>query len=258
MPFLSDPNTPLSPNLQRAALLNPMTAQPLALWDVYNNMNAPQPGASGDYSGMPGYPGFTPAWNPGMSMAPQVQQELSGIDMSGLNNAVTNFQDMAQRQGPSAWAQLAGQQQNALAQNEIERGQNQANAAEAGALNNLAMTGGLSSGARERASLAGQKNMLDMSQNVQRQNALNQLQIGVNDQQNKMQEMGMLPGMELQALQPQFQKQNILQNAQQQDIANQMNENQYQNEWNQNLYNQQMQAWAAGKQANATMNSGKK
>lgn len=211
----------------------------------------------------PTYPGnaapYTPVYNPGTeSLLPGVEQQNAGINTNPLDMSVSNFADMANRKGPSAWATTAGTQQNALAENQLEQGASQTNAQTAQAEDNLASSGGLTSGARERAAEGGATNYMNMSQNVQRQNTLNQMQIGVNDQQNKMQEMGELPGMESQALQPEFQKANTWENAHATDVGNEINSTNAQNTYNQNTYAQQMQAWAANQQANATLNSGKK
>lgn len=212
-----------------------------------------------EYAGMPTTPFYNPIYNPQtQSLLPGVESQLAGIDLTGLDQSVKSFQDLADRQGPSAWATLANQQQNALAENARERGAGETNASTAAALDQLGSSGGITSGARERVAEAGQKNYMNMNQDVSRQNTLNQLQIGVNDQQNKMQEMGMLPGMEMQALQPEFQKANMWEGAHAGDIQNQIGSNEYANQWNQNLYNQQMSAWAANQQAKATANSGKK
>ena len=212
-----------------------------------------------NYQGMPGTPFYNPVYNSQtMALTPELQSQLNSIDTSNMDQSVSNFADLANRQGPSAWATLADQQQNQLASNARDRGASEANAQTAQAIDTLGSSGGVSSGARERAAEGGAKNYMNMSQDASRQNSLNQMQIGVNDQQNKMQEMGMLPGMEMQALQPKFQKANMWEQARQTDVGNAMNANQSANSWNQNMYNQQMQAWGANQQANATAKSGKK
>lgn len=211
----------------------------------------------------PTYPGnaapYTPTYDPTTEgLLSGVEGQNAGINTNPLDMSVANFADLADRSGPSAWATTAGQQQNALAENQLDQGASQTNAQTAQAEDNLASSGGLTSGARERAAEGGATNYMNMSQNVGRQNTLNQMQIGVNDQQNKMQEMGELPGMETQALQPEFQKANAWENANAQDVGNEINSTNNQNTYNMNTYQQQMQAWAANQQANATLNSGKK
>jgi hypothetical protein len=193
----------------------------------------------GNY-GAPGngvqYSGYQPGAN-GDPLDPQGMAQLIGsINLQPLDQSVQNFADMANRQGPSAWANMANQQQDTLEANSRERGAAENNAQTAQALDNLGSSGGITSGARERAAEGGAKNYMNMSQDAARQGGLNKLQIGVNDQQNKIQEMGQLPGMESAALQPQFQQAGMYQN----------------------LYNQQMQDYAAQQQANAIANSGKK
>ena len=223
--------------------------------------NTPDPSS---YLGpAPAYPGAAAPYNPlydpsTMDLTQGVDQMNSQINLNPLDMSVSNFADLADRNGPSAWATAAGQQQNALAENQMEQGATQTNAQTAQALDNLGSSGGITSGARERAAEGGATNYMNMSQNIGRQNTLNQMQIGVNDQQNKMQEMGMLPGMEAQALQPEFQEANAWENANQADVANQIASTNAENAYNQNTYNQQMQSRGAYQQANATAHSGKK
>jgi hypothetical protein len=143
------------------------------------------------------------------------------------------------------------QQQDMLAGNAQSAGANQTAGQTAQATDALASQGGLSSGARERAAEGGANNFMNMSQNINQQRASNDMQIGVNDEQNKIQELGQLPGMENQKVQG-------LQAVNAADTANQIAENQSLNSYNQNLYNQQMSAWGANQQANAIAASGKK
>ncbi len=193
-----------------------------------------------------------------MNLTPEVQKYLDTINTQPLADSVDQFRQMALRKGPSQWATLAGKQQQALESGARERGANEVAGQTAQAQADLASHGGLSSGAKERAAEGGAKNYMAMSQDLARQGNLNQMQIGINDEQNKIQQMGMLPGMENQALQPLFQKEGIWGNAANQNIQNTMNENQYLNQWNQNLSSQRMQAAAADRQAQATQNAGKK
>jgi hypothetical protein len=232
---------------------------PLSMAPTPGPQSLQGPGMSGsDYYGMPFSPGMNPIYTPGMNLTPEVSQALGNIDLSGMNGAVGAFQGLAEQQGPSAWATLAGEQQNQLMQEALDQQRSGSMAGESQAMNQLEQTGGLSSGARERAVEAGQRGLASSTQGIEQQNENNQLQIGVNDAQQRMQELGMLPGIEAQGLAPQFQEESIWQNAAQNNVNNTMMENSAVNSWNQNLYNQQMQAWAANQQANATANSGKK
>jgi hypothetical protein len=179
------------------------------------------PPDTGDYSGMAKYPGYIP-------MAMPNQQ---GLD---------KYRQEAMRTGPSPWANLMankslteeGFAKDAAAKDAAGRG--------ADARSLLSMRGGLSSGASERIDRGSARNALDMSQQAGQQGIQNRQQIGINDEQNRVSQLGSLPGMENQGVQ-----------VQNQNIAGQ-------NAFNMNAYKTQMDAWGANKQAQATQNSGKK
>lgn len=228
------------------------------MFDPFNFSGWNSPAPVDTAGAQPGMPGYNPIYDPNtQGLSGPLQKQLNSIDLNPLNMSVQNYADMANRQGPSAWATQAGQQQDALSANARDRGASESNAQTATALDRLASSGGLSSGARERAAEAGNKNYMNMTQDIGRQDSLNQLQIGVNDQQNKIQELSSLPGIEASALAPQFQKATAWENAHSQDVSNQMNSAADKNKFTENTYQQQMQAWAANKQADATQNSGK-
>lgn len=209
------------------------------------------------YYGMPSIPSYIPQYNAStMALAPGLENQLNQIQMDPA--ALNAFKEQALRKGPSAWANLATNQQMAQEAGQRENAAKQASTQTAQAEDRLASSGGLSSGARERAATEGGKNYLNMSQDLGRQGNLNKLQIGINDESNRIQQLSQLPGMELQALNPALQKAGMLENANVADLGAQIAGNSAQNQYNQNIYNQQMQAWGANQQANATANSGKK
>lgn len=208
--------------------------------------------------GQPGAPQFNPnnpqlppnpSWNPiysdAMNMGPGVGQQLSG--MQGMNQ----FSQEAMRKGPSAWAGLATQQQATEAQNARSRGAAEVAGQGATARSNLAMHGGLGGGAEERIAKSTGNNFMDMSQRVGQEQARNDMQIGMNDEQNRMQQLGMLPGMEMDKVKLQGQ-------ANQFDTTNAMANNQSKNQFDIDRYHEQMAAWGAGKTADATRDAGKK
>lgn len=196
-------------------------------------------------SGTPARPNYITAYDPAtMSLTDYLQGKY---DHSGYDQ----FKAEAMRKGPSAWATLAKQSQGAQVSDQREKGAAQTNAQTAQAMDEVAARGGLSSGARERAATEGSKNYLSMSQDLTRQQNLNNMQIGMNDEQNRIQELSQVPGME------QGQAQ-MWEGAKQQDTANTLAENERRNSYNSNVYNQQMQAWGANRQAQATENAGKK
>lgn len=208
--------------------------------------NGAQGGGAQAYPGSPVTPGFTPNYTPDEALSPGYDAQVAGNE-----GGFQAFKNAALSQTQSPWAAQANQQQDLESLNQLDQGKQQTAGAEAGAKDALAAQGGLSSGARERVAETGANNEVNMGQNVARQENLNKLQIGMNDQQNKIQELSQLPGME-----------NTLnqnwENAKSTDLSNQIAENQSVNSYNQNIYNQQMAAWGANQQANATANSGKK
>jgi hypothetical protein len=207
-------------------------------------------------SDLPTSPGYGSVWDPSMAFAPELQNRLNGInlDTTGLDK----FKSDALRSSPSQWAQLADAQSYAQEAGQKDRAVTQSRAGVNQAEADLASKGGLSAGARERVARGGAKDLLNVGQDTARQGNLNRMQIGVNDEQNRISMLGQLPGMENQVYQDQLQKENMFDTAQQTDEQRAMEENQNRNSYNQNLYNQQMQAWAANRQAQATENSGKK
>jgi hypothetical protein len=117
----------------------------------------------------------------------------TNLDMTGLDA----FKKEALRKGPSAWAGLMNQNEDLQAATQRDRGARESDAAAAQGRSALAMHGGLTAGARERGALMAGKNYLDMSQQIGRQTGLNKLQVGINDEQNRIQQLSMVPGMDL-------------------------------------------------------------
>lgn len=135
----------------------------------------------------------------------------------------------------SRWGQMA-----------LSQAQNQNAAQNAGALtqasNQLAMQGGLRSGARERLASQGMQNTLRANQN-----AMGSIQI--QDELNRQKWLGMLPGQELQAAQygTGLQDRNIGRALQEVNVGRGMQQQQY---------NEAMRAWGADKTAQAAARSG--
>lgn len=202
-------------------------------------------GGSPWLSGMPGAPAFTPVYSSSMSMLPGYENYLNNN-----SQGYDAFKALAMRPGASNWANLATTQQAMTAQDQMNKAAAETGASTAAATNQLSMQGGLTSGARERAAESGQNQLASADQGIARQQGENNLQISMNDAQNQMSELGQLPGMEQS-------RAGAWEGVRQGDLANTMAENQSLNSFNQNAYGQQMQAWAAGKQAQATSESGK-
>lgn len=197
-------------------------------------------------AGMPSAPGFIPIWDQSMAMQPRYEDYLNKN-----SQGYDAFKKMALRKGPSNWANLATTQQDMLAADQKGKLIQDAGANRASAESALSMQGGLTSGARERAVEGAANNLTGNEQGIARQAGQNKLQISMNDAQNQISQLGSLPGMEESRV-------SNWANVVGKDQANQMGENKALNDYRQNLYNQQVGAWAANKQADATLNAGKK
>ena len=91
------------------------------------------------------------------------------------NAALSSFSAQAERNGPSSYANQANNQQDYQA-NEAKASNAATNAGQTATSEaNLAQSGGLSSGARERLQETGNKNALDMNQNVNNTTANNKM-----------------------------------------------------------------------------------
>lgn len=198
-------------------------------------------GGGGDpYSGMVPYPTYI------------------GMDPAGLkiNNNFKNpfmqkFGMEAMREGPGKGTQFA------LKQNMMgaTRGRDQAMRGAQGLADNataqLSMKGGLGAGARERiqqyATDVGMEGMnaADANASNSRANLL------IADEAQRIGQLGQASGM--QAGQNQFDY-----NLEAGNLGRQQGEYDRRNMFNMNNYNERMRAWAAGKQAQATADSGKK
>jgi hypothetical protein len=190
-------------------------------------------------------PGYAPGYDPNSMGMESKYKELMPQFSGGLNKV----REAATMKGPSPWAMLMQNKNNLLAQTNKESAARSANAGTAESLSQLASSGGLTSGARERAIEAGQKNKLGMQQDLTRQNMLSNLTADIQDQSERNNLLSMVPGMEQNQM-------NGWLNAFGQDGKNQMSEMDKLNQFNQNLYNQRMAAAAAKMQADATRAAG--
>jgi hypothetical protein len=191
------------------------------------------PGAYNPWSFPGAPPTYTGAYNP----------NTMGVDSDPT--ALNMFRTQAERTGPSAYANLANTQQDTLSQQARSSAANQNQGNQATAESALAMRGGIDSGARERIATQGNKNLLDMNQKINQTSANNKMQIGMNDEQNRISQLSQVPGM-----------QNTQNQAAEFNIGNAINEGNAANAYKYGIYNTQMKGYAAGQQANATANSG--
>lgn len=223
------------------------------------------------------------------SVLDPMQERLDQIQLNkeGLNA----LRDEGLRTGPSAWANLMSQKIKDDEMAGLEKVAGQAQGSNAAALNNLAMSGGLRSGARTSLAKAMQRDVNAGSQGVRRGASQDALNLAIQDETKRMGVLSQLPGMELQAISPEMEKANFMNQAQlteqargldtqkanadinfntqkyNSDIARQadqfniqaaLNEKLSERAFDSNVYNELMKSWAAGKTADAQSGGGKK
>lgn len=208
------------------------------------------------YPDQPDMPSYTPAYDPAtMGISGEIDKALPGLglDRSGLNA----FKSDAMRKGPSEWANRAVQDQNYLAMDARDQGAKNSAGATATARAQLAARGGLSSGAAERLAQGGADNFLNMSQGVNDLKTKNVMQIGMNDEQNRISQLGQLPGMEIAAGNYDTGLEDMKLKGMQYDTTNEINANNNLNQWNMGMADIAGQQWGAMKTADAQKHEGK-
>ncbi len=194
-------------------------------------------------------------WSPDMASAPRLEAALSGVSYN--RKPLDMLERNAMRPGQSPWAKRQLEALYAQEGAARDRAAAQSAAAAATTRDTLATHGGLTSGAAERAATNAARNTITQQQDITRQGVQNRLQVGINDYQNKITQLGMLPGLEAQALQPELQKAGLISSAWSNDASRQLQGNEFLQEQQNDLWQQYMQGIADQQIANATANSGK-
>lgn len=226
-----------------------------------NQVRAAQQSVAMPRPDRPGVPTYATTYDPlSMSTLPGVEKRLGQLNFD--TRGIEAFRNEALRKTPSKWSRLANQQQYVEEMGARERAKEEAASGIAQAEGQLAMRGGLTSGARERLAQQGMGNMLRMSQEVGRQGTLNRLNIGMQDEQQRLSNLKTLPGMEGQLFGANFQKEGLYNAAQQTDLQRQIEENARKNAYEMQKYQEQMKAydsdmraWGAEKTAQAQENA---
>lgn len=207
----------------------------------------------------------------------ELDTRMNGIQLNkdGLNA----IRSRALSSGMSPWASLMMDRQRMEESGNVDRAAGEQAGAEASARSNLAMRGGLSSGARERLARYGARDMMKAKSDIYNRGASDRLGIQVQDENQKLDLLKGLPGMELQSLDPEFKKLNSWQSLAQEEQGRKLNLDMSNRDYNTNVakynidnalgekksgelaklkdYEEQMKAWAANRQAEATENAGK-
>lgn len=153
--------------------------------------------------------------------------------------------------GNSAWEKMAMNRQ-ALEESSLkDKALAGAGQAQASARSGLAMRGGLESGARERLALQGQNNLMTQMQDVSASGARARADIGLEAEKQRQGLAQQLPGMELQAIQPDLQNRQYSTEVQKYNIDQAVNEKRAKDMADMAAYQEQMKAWAAAQTGNA-------
>lgn len=244
---------PGSLNTPAAAPTTPAVAPPGA-----TGSNAlyvtPYQGSVTDPNFAPAVPIYNQTYNPNtMSLGNDMANSLAGTSYN--QQPLQQLQANAESTTPSSWAQLQSQ----LAKQQTSQSASQAAGQTAGqtaqAQGNLAMSGGLSSGANERTQETGEQAGIGAQQGIQNQGNQQQLQIGLQDAQNKQSELQALPGQEAQAYTTSLEPIQMQGQANAQDVANQANSINGLNQFNMNAYGIQGQLYGANQTALAQENT---
>lgn len=204
----------------------------------------------------PVMPEFNPVYNPEtQSLAPQIQGMLNKTSYD--TNPLKQIEQNATSNAPSTWAQMQSQLARTNTSQAAGQAANQTAAATAGADSNLAMSGGLSSGARERAAIGGEQSGIAAQQNVANQGNTQQLQIGATDAATKQAQLMALPGMETQAYQAALEPIQMYGQAASMDTSNSMNATNALNNFNMGAFQTAENTYGNNQVANATADAAK-
>lgn len=144
----------------------------------------------------------------------------------------------------SAWLRMAMEAQEAQRLNDLSGLGAQLNAATRSAYDDLAATGGLDSGARERVARGGLRDFMRARQDVNNQFNLANLDLRTTDEENRLNMLSQLPGMELQ-------KSGFDADIQGKNIEAAMGERRYAFDNEMDAWTKNQKTWAANKQADA-------
>jgi hypothetical protein len=184
-----------------------------------------------------------------------VGDKMHYIDLN--TQGLDQYRKEATRSGGtnSAWADMMLKKQQMDQLQGMNNLNQQQQAQTAGAYDQLSASGGLQSGARERVARDSMRNTLMGQQDLARQGSVNNLGIQTQDEQNRVNQLQQLPGMELQKSGFDMQNQQNIINAKQFDINNAAKEIGSGRDAAWNSYAEKMKGYAAGQQADAQASS---
>lgn len=151
----------------------------------------------------------------------------------------------------SPWATMMLEKQKAEQASAIDNAATMGISAHNQAVSSLAQTGGINGGARERMARSSANNLMLDRQKAMRQGALDRMNIGLQDETQRMGQLESLQGMNNTQADIQFKNQQQQQGVNQFNIQNQFSEADKLRQYNLDTWKQQMQTWGANKTADA-------
>ncbi len=265
---------------QKAALANSADARFMAMMEQmkeympeYQSLRNASDGSLGSMWTLQGRPdiGFD-------SNISQLDNRLGGINLD--KTALNELQKRALDPNQSAWAQMMLGKEDLAKSGLVDTNARQGKAGLSSAFSALASRGGLSAGARERIA---KKNSLDVllgRQGIEAGSAANKLNIGIEDERNKTDILKALPGMQVQALEPELRKTGLWANLAENEAGRKQNLNlanreyatgvdkanlstklgdwQSKRDFDMQKYSEMMKAYSADRAGRAQEQSGKK
>jgi hypothetical protein len=169
------------------------------------------------------------------------------LDSRGLDA----FRDRALSTGESPWAAMMKGQQEMQRQSAMESADAQAASGAAQARSSLASRGGLSGGAQLALARSGARDLMNSKQGINRQAMTNNMNVGIEDEKQRMAALQALPGMENQSFSTLLDKDKY-------NMTNTLQQISDKRTYDLDAWKKRMEVMAAGKQADATQNAGKK
>lgn len=210
------------------------------------------------------------------SILPELGNKLSGINFD--DSSINTLKGFANGSGDSPWSSAARATSDQQTKQGMDDAAKRGTAGTADAWSQLAATGGLDSGARERVAMNGTRNQYAGQQQVAQQGAQNQLGITQQNEANRFGTLNAMPGMEATKVQSQLatvnpwlqqatteQGRNVDLDINNRNFNSSIDQNnikgaqdEYHGAYGAQTQNWQelMKAWAANQQAKATAESG--
>lgn len=206
--------------------------------------------------GSPIRPDFQSLRDPNTGLLKEQYQLTDQGPINVDQRAMDELRSQALSAGPSKYAQMAYDKQALEQEDQLNQSRAQSAGAQAQSQAALMMSGGLSSGARERLAASGDRNQMMAAQQVSRQGQLDRANIGLNDANLKNQMLNSTVANDLKMADVANQNRAYSTDIQKANLGNSIQDATNEQLFNMERYKNQMQAWGANKQADATARAG--